>query len=65
MSSSIRVSIKRRCNEKVYLLNGEEDANTLFKVVRNRLEKLGNFIDIANANSSLLVIENGMKVYSW
>lgn len=64
MSSSIRVSVKRRCNKKVYLLSGEEDANTLLKVVRNRLEKLGNFIDIANANCSLLVIENGMKVYS-
>lgn len=64
MSSSIRVSVKRGCNKKVCLLSGEEDANTLFKVVRNRLEKLGNFINIANANCSSLVIENDMKVYS-
>lgn len=64
MSSSIRVSVKRGCNKKVCLLSGEEDANTLFKVVRNRLEKLGNFINIANENCSSLVIENGMKVYS-
>lgn len=64
MSSSIRVSVKRGCNKEVYLLNAEEHATRLFKVVRNRLEKLGNFINIANANCSSLVIENDMKVYS-
>lgn len=42
MSSSIRVSVRRGCNKEVYLLNAEEHATTLFKVVRNRLEKLGN-----------------------